>query len=72
MYSAGTAKLALTLGGHLGQDVALVGALALEAGTGSGSLIKIQCLDAGRISSGLSRKKVQHSVAGLSGRASER
>ena len=34
MYSAGTAKLALTLGGHLGQDVALVGALALEAGTG--------------------------------------
>jgi len=34
MNSAGTAQLTLTLGGHLGKDMALVSALALEAGTG--------------------------------------
>ena len=34
MNSAGTTQLTLTLGGHLGQDVALVSALALEAGAG--------------------------------------
>ena len=34
MNSAGTAQLTLTLGGHLGKDMALVGALALEAGAG--------------------------------------
>ena len=34
MYRARTAQLALSLGGHLGKDVALVGAFALETGPG--------------------------------------